>query len=184
MIAWLAARCDTPDYGKLIVYEFPKEKLVYGPFQIEARIHQNTEISQQISLWNQMGSRVIRGNLLVIPIENSILYVSPLYLRAEQGHLPELKRVIAAYGEHVVMKETLAEALAALFIEAAAAPATQGVATEAPGAGSAATPAQEALDRYNKAMEQLKSGDWAGFGKEIDAMRGVLEDMSRQSGGR
>ena len=80
MIAWLAARCDPPDYGKLIVYEFPKEKLVYGPFQIEARINQNTEISQQLSLWNQMGSRVIRGNLLVIPIENSILYVSPLYL--------------------------------------------------------------------------------------------------------
>ena len=82
MIAWLAARCDPPDYGKLIVYEFPKEKLVYGPFQIEARINQNTKISQQISLWNQMGSRVIRGNLLVVPIENSILYVSPLYLRA------------------------------------------------------------------------------------------------------
>ena len=115
MIAWLAARCDPPDYGKLIVYEFPKDKLVYGPFQIEARINQNTEISQQLSLWNQMGSRVIRGNLLVIPIENSILYVSPLYLRAEQGQLPELKRVIAAYGDHVVMKETLAEALSALF---------------------------------------------------------------------
>jgi uncharacterized membrane protein (UPF0182 family) len=101
MIAWLAARCDQPDYGKLIVYEFPKEKLVYGPFQIEARINQNTEISQQLTLWNQMGSRVIRGaNLLVIPIENSILYASPLYLRAEHGHLPELKRVIASYGEH------------------------------------------------------------------------------------
>jgi uncharacterized membrane protein (UPF0182 family) len=82
MIAWLAARCDLPEHGKLIVYEFPKEKLVYGPFQIEARINQNTEISQQISLWNQMGSRVIRGILLVVPIENSILYVSPLYLRA------------------------------------------------------------------------------------------------------
>jgi uncharacterized membrane protein (UPF0182 family) len=91
MIAWLAARSDPPDYGKLIVYEFPKDKLVYGPFQIEARINQNTEISQQLSLWNQMGSRVIRGNLLVIPIENSILYVSPLYLRAETGQLPELK---------------------------------------------------------------------------------------------
>jgi uncharacterized membrane protein (UPF0182 family) len=105
MIAWLAARCDQPDYGKLIVYEFSKEKLVYGPFQIEARINQNTDISQQLTLWNQMGSRVIRGkNLLVIPIENSILYVSPLYLRAEQGHLPELKRVIASYGEQVVMK--------------------------------------------------------------------------------
>ena len=115
MIAWLAARCDSPDYGKLIVYEFPKDKLVYGPFQIEALINQNTEISQQLTLWNQMGSRVIRGNLLVIPIENSILYVSPLYLRAAQGQLPELKRVIAAYGDHVVMKETLAEALSALF---------------------------------------------------------------------
>jgi uncharacterized protein len=96
MIAWLAGRCDPPDYGKLIVYEFPKDKLIYGPFQIEARINQNTEISQQISLWNQMGSRVIRGNLLVVPIDNSILYVSPLYLRAETGQLPELKRVIAA----------------------------------------------------------------------------------------
>jgi uncharacterized membrane protein (UPF0182 family) len=183
MIAWLAARCDAPDYGKLIVYEFPKEKLVYGPFQIEARIHQNTEISQQISLWNQMGSRVIRGNLLVIPIENSILYVSPLYLRAEQGHLPELKRVIAAYGEHVVMKETLAEALSALFLETSAAPGAPGAATETPAANSANDRAQQALDRYNKAMAQLKSGDWAGFGQELDAMRGLLEDMSRQSAG-
>jgi hypothetical protein len=107
MIAWLAARCDPPDYGKLIVYEFPKEKLVYGPFQIEARINQNTQISQQISVWNQMGSRVIRGNLLVVPIDNSILYVTPLYLRAESGQLPELKRVIAAYGDRVVMEDIL-----------------------------------------------------------------------------
>jgi len=82
MIAWLAARCDPPDYGKLIVYEFPKDKLVYGPFQLEARINQNTEISQQISLWNQLGSRVIRGNLLVIPIENSLLYVRTSITRA------------------------------------------------------------------------------------------------------
>src|SRR5258708_9795767 len=115
MIAWLAARCDPPDYGKLIVYEFPKEKLVYGPFQIEALINQNTYISQQLSLWNQMGSRVIRGNLLVIPIENSILYVSPLYLRAEQGQLPELQRVITAYGDHVVLKETLPQPFSPLF---------------------------------------------------------------------
>jgi uncharacterized protein len=183
MIAWLAARCDAPGYGKLIVYEFPKEKLIYGPFQIEARIHQNTEISQQISLWNQMGSRVIRGNLLVIPIENSILYVSPLYLRAEQGHLPELKRVIAAYGEHVVMKETLAEALSALFVESGSTPAAPGAATETPGDGLATERAQGALDHYNQAMERLKSGDWAGFGKEIDAMRSLLEDIRRQSGG-
>jgi uncharacterized membrane protein (UPF0182 family) len=177
MIAWLAARCDPPDYGKLIVYEFPKDKLVFGPFQIEARVNQNTEISQQLTLWNQMGSRVVRGNLLVIPIENSILYVSPLYLRAEQGHLPELKRVIAAYGEHVVMKETLSEALSALFTEGGRAPAPPRAVTETSHAGSA----QEALDHYNQAMERLKSGDWAGFGREIEAMRAILEELNRQS---
>jgi uncharacterized protein len=184
MIAWLAARCDPPDYGKLIVYEFPKDKLVYGPFQIEARINQNTEISQQLTLWNQMGSRVIRGaNLLAIPIENSILYVSPLYLRAEHGHLPELKRVIAAYGEHVVMKETLAEALSALFIESGAAPAVSTGAEEMPLMNPAASRAREALDRYNRAMERLKAGDWKGFGSQFDGMRELLEEMNRQSSG-
>jgi uncharacterized membrane protein (UPF0182 family) len=184
MIAWLAARCDAPDYGKLIVYEFPKERLVYGPFQIEARINQNTEISQQLTLWNQMGSRVIRGaNLLVIPIENSLLYVTPLYLRAEHGHLPELKRVIAAYGEHVVMKETLAEALSALFIGQGAAPAVSSTTEQTSLAGPAAGRAQEALDRYNRAVERLKSGDWKGFGTQFDAMRELLEEMSRQSAG-
>jgi uncharacterized membrane protein (UPF0182 family) len=184
MIAWLAARCDPPDYGKLIVYEFPKEKLVYGPFQIEARINQNTDISQQITLWNQMGSRVIRGaNLLAIPIENSILYVSPLYLRAEHGHLPELKRVIASYGEHVVMKETLAEALSALFTEPSTASAAPSATTGTQLAGPAADRARQALDHYNQAIERLKSGDWAGFGTELDAMRGLLEDMIKQAGG-
>jgi len=181
MIAWLAARCDAPDYGKLIVYEFPKEKLVYGPFQIEARINQNTEISQQLTLWNQMGSRVIRGaNLLAIPIENSILYISPLYLRAQQGHLPELKRVIAAYGEHVVMKETLAEALAALFAESGPAPVAPNRMEEAPLTGPSANQSREALDRYNQAVERLKAGDWKGFGTQFDAMRELLEDMNRR----
>jgi uncharacterized membrane protein (UPF0182 family) len=165
-------------YGKLIVYEFPKEKLVYGPFQIEALINQNTYISQQISLWNQMGSRVIRGNLLVIPIENSILYVSPLYLRAEQGQLPELQRVIAAYGDRVVMKETLAEALSELF-EPGATHAGPRAAKETL-AGPAADRAREALEHYNQAIERLKSGDWSGFGTELDTMRRLLEDLSWQ----
>jgi uncharacterized membrane protein (UPF0182 family) len=178
MIAWLAARCDSPDYGKLIVYEFPKDKLVYGPFQIEALINQNTEISQQLTLWNQMGSRVIRGNLLVIPIENSILYVSPLYLRAAQGQLPELKRVIAAYGDHVVMKETLAEALSALF-ETGGAPKTPSASTGTPLAAPAVAQAREALDYYNQAIERLKAGDWAGFGTQLDAVRRLLENLSR-----
>ncbi|MBR0958271.1 UPF0182 family membrane protein [Bradyrhizobium japonicum] len=185
MIAWLAARCDAPDYGKLIVYEFPKEKLVYGPFQIEARINQSTEISQQITLWNQMGSRVIRGaNLLVIPIENSILYVSPLYLRAEHGHLPELKRVIAAYGEHVVMRETLGEALSALFIEPGGARPVSSTNGEMPVTGPSTSQAREALDRYNQAVERLRSGDWKGFGTQFDAMRELLEEMNRRPVGQ
>ncbi len=169
MIAWLAARCDPPDYGKLIVYTFPKEKLLYGPFQIEARIQQNTEISQQISLWNQMGSRVIRGHLQVVPIENSILYVSPLYLRAESGQLPELKRVIAAYGDRVVMEETLDAALAALFKETTPAAALP--------RGTADARAREALAHYDRAIERLKAGDWSGFGSELDALRPLLEAL-------
>jgi len=169
MIAWLAARCDPPGYGKLIVYTFPKDKLVYGPFQIEARIQQNTEISQQISLWNQMGSRVIRGHLVVVPIENSILYVSPLYLRAASGQLPELKRVIAAYGDRVVMEATLGEALAALFKETAP--------MAAPVRGAVDARAREALAHYDRAIERLKAGDWAGFGAELDALRPLLEAL-------
>jgi len=185
MIAWLAARCDAPDYGKLIVYEFPKDKLVYGPFQIEARINQTTEISQQLTLWNQMGSRVIRGaNLLAIPIDNSILYVSPLYLRAEHGHLPELKRVIAAYGERVVMKETLAEALSALFTESGSTPVASSRTEETPLASPTENQSREALDRYNQAVERLKAGDWKGFGTQFDAMRELLEDMNRRPVGQ
>ena len=183
MIAWLAARCDLPEYGKLIVYEFPKDKLVYGPFQIEALINQNTEISQQISLWNQMGSRVIRGTLLVVPIGNSILYVSPLYLRAQSGQLPELKRVIAAYGDRVVMEETLPAALAALFKEfalVAGLPASTGSSPSGP----ADERARQALADYDRALDRLKAGDWAGFGAELDALRPLLEELSRQPAAR
>jgi uncharacterized membrane protein (UPF0182 family) len=179
MIAWLAARCDLPEYGKLIVYEFPKEKLVYGPFQIEARINQNTEISQQISLWNQMGSRVIRGILLVVPIDTSILYVSPLYLRAQSGQLPELKRVIAAYGDRVVMEETLPVALAELFKESVPAAGLAARAGPSP-AGPADERAREALAHYDRAIVRLKAGDWGGFGAELGALRPLLEELSRQ----
>jgi uncharacterized membrane protein (UPF0182 family) len=165
--------------SKLIVYEFPKDKLVYGPFQIEARINQNTEISQQISLWNQMGSRVIRGHLLVVPIENSILYVSPLYLRAETGQLPELKRVIAAYGDRVVMKETLAEALAALFKESMPGLPSPGTPAPPNAASPANLRAQEALSHYDRAIARLKAGDWSGFGAELDALRPLLEELGQ-----
>lgn len=181
MIAWLVARCDAPHYGKVVIYEFPKDKLVFGPFQIEARIQQNTEISQQIALWNQMGSRVIRGHLLVVPIENSILYVSPLYLRAATGQLPELKRVIAAHGDRVVMEESLGAALAALFKETAPAVAVRGHEQGPAGrAGATDGRAREALAHYERAIERLKAGDWSGFGTEFDALRPLLEELGRQ----
>jgi uncharacterized membrane protein (UPF0182 family) len=115
LIAWLAARSDGENYGKLLLYAFPKQRLVYGPEQIEARINQDPIISQQISLWNREGSRVVQGNLLVIPIEQSLLYVEPLYLEAAQNQLPTLVRVIVAYENRIVMAQTLDQALNGIF---------------------------------------------------------------------
>src|SRR5256885_11595270 len=116
MIGWLAARSDPPNYGRLIAYNFPKQKLVYGPRQIDARIDQDPVISQQLSLWNQRGSTVIRGSLLAIPLDQSLIYVQPLYLAAsEQGALPELRRVIVAHGNAIAMEPTLQQSLARIF---------------------------------------------------------------------
>jgi uncharacterized membrane protein (UPF0182 family) len=115
MISWMAARCDFPEYGKMLFYELPKEKLIYGPMQIEAMIDQNTTIAQQLTLWDQKGSRVIRGNLIAVPIENSFLYVVPLYLTAEGTDFPQLKRVIVISGDKVAMEPTLDEAIQAVF---------------------------------------------------------------------
>lgn len=179
MIAWIAARSDLPHYGSLIVYDFPKERLVFGPAQIEARIDQNTEISQLVSLWNQMGSRVIRGNLLAIPINDALLYVEPLYLRAERGQLPELKQVIVSYAEKVVMRETLDEALKAIFYTEGApavlAPAQPPRPRDDATMGSTI---QQALTHYNRAMESLKKGDWAQFGAELNAMHDILQELA------
>ncbi|MCA9483624.1 MAG: UPF0182 family protein [Nitrospina sp.] len=115
MAAWMVARSDGEHYGKLVVYAFPKQKLIYGPSQIVARINQEAEISRQISLWDQRGSQVIQGNLLVIPIEESLIYVRPLYLKADTGKIPELKRVIVGYEDKIAMEPTLEQALARIF---------------------------------------------------------------------
>ena len=117
MISWMAASSDGDKYGKLLLYEFPKKELVYGPMQIEARIDQEPKISEVLTLWNQKGSSVIRGNLLTIPIGGNLLYIEPLYLKAEQSQMPELKRVIAAYKNKIVMRESLRESLSAIFNE-------------------------------------------------------------------
>ena len=176
MIAWLAARCDGPQYGSVIEFAFPKDELVFGPAQIEARIDQDTTISQQLSLWNQTGSRVIRGNLLVIPIDDALLYVEPLYLRAEQRELPELKRLIASTGDRVVMSQTVPTLLAALFAGqeqpplAAEAGLPAGASERPPGPSTA-----DALQHYQRALEALRRGDWRLFGIEMDALHEALE---------
>ncbi len=180
MITWLAARSDGDKYGKLIAYNFPKDKLIYGPRQIEARIDQDPTISEQLTLWGQKGSTVIRGNLLVIPIEQSILYVEPIYLRAERGQLPELKRVIVASGDLVVMEETLAESLNAIYAGLSA----EELPTTAPTPAAPEEPADKmtelarlAQEHYDKAQEYLREGDWAGWGEELDKMADVLRQL-------
>jgi uncharacterized membrane protein (UPF0182 family) len=178
MISWLAARCDGDEYGELIEYSFSKDRLFYGPFQIEARINQNPEISRQISLWNQEGSRVLMGNLLVIPVQDSLLYVKPLYLRAEKGELPQLQRILMAYRDRTVMAESIELALEALFASripekpvvvrpgAGAPPSTEAMAGMPPAAGAAAA----AASHYQRALEALRAGDWSAFGSEMQKL--------------
>jgi len=175
MVGWMAGRCDGRQYGKLLVYQFPKDRLVLGPRQIEANIDKNDAISQQITLWGQKGSRVIRGNLLVIPIRDSVLYVEPLYLDSEQTRFPELKRVIVASKDRVAMRETLDEALAAVF-GAAPPPQEPAVRPTEPPAPSAG--ARQAHELFEKAQEQLRQGDWAGYGNTMDQLGRLLRDMA------
>jgi len=185
--AWMAARCDAPNYGKIIVYHFPKQKLVYGIRQIEARIDQDTEISKQLSLWNQGGSQVIRGSLLAIPIEKSILYVGSLYLAAEKGQLPELKRVIVAYGNTIAMEENLELALQRIF----GGELTKDRDTPLPGTETAQqkisageeTDRQigiKALDHYRKAQDFLKQGNWSAYGEELGKMAELLKKIENR----
>jgi len=178
MRAWLAARSDPPHYGKLIALDFPKAKLVYGPKQIDARIDQDAFISQQLSLWSQRGSQVIRGSMLAIPIEQSLLYVQPLYLAAAKGSLPELKRVIVAFGNQIAMEETLEQSLQRLFGGKAARETTQ-VATVAQPFASEKSLAGVALEHYARAQEHLRQGNWAGYGDELKKMEASLKEMEK-----
>ncbi len=180
MISWLAARSDFPAYGRIICYQLPKEKLVFGPNQIEAMINQEPTISAQLTLWNQNGSRVIRGKQVVTPIGNSFLYVTPLYLLAEGANIPQLKRVIAVAGDKVAMEPTLDETLAALFgapqSPVGAAAAAQPPTNQPPVA--AAPEFADAKKAFDDAQEALKRGDWIAFGKAMDALKGQLDSPS------
>ncbi len=174
LAAWMVARSDAPHYGKMRVFRFPKQKVVFGPRQIVARINQDQQISPKITLWNQQGSEVIQGTLLVIPIEESLLYIRPLYLRSPDGKLPELKRVIVAYQNRIVMAEGFEEALDQIF-EPGAAPIPPAV--EGPPAASGPGAIGEAYDHYRAALEAQRAGDWARYGEEIRQVGKLLESL-------
>jgi uncharacterized membrane protein (UPF0182 family) len=190
-IGWLAARCDGENYGKLLAYYFPKERLVYGPSQIENRIQQDTVITEQLALWGRGGSNVIRGNLLMIPIGKSNLYVEPVFLQAEERGLPELKRVIVAAGEKIAMEPTLMSSIAALFGTEAppAKPVPELPVKPVPGPVVPAEPEksvtadianliEKARQHYDQAQQNLRAGDWAGYGSEMDALQAVLDELA------
>ncbi|MEO7220018.1 MAG: UPF0182 family protein [Gemmatimonadaceae bacterium] len=192
LASWMVVRNDGANYGKLRVYRFPKQSLVYGPRQIIARIDQNTEISRELTLWNQVGSEVIRGELLVIPIGEALIYVQPIYLQAEGGRIPELKRVVVAYENRVVMAETLEAGLGQMFGGNVPRPrdAAPGATPTPATADSAQTPAAvaaapvggaanttligEARGHYDRAIAAQRAGDWAVYGSEIKALGDVL----------
>jgi len=189
LAAWMVARSDGEHYGQLLVYTFPKQKLVYGPKQMVARINQDPEVSQTITLWDQAGSSVIRGTLLVIPIENSLIYIQPLYLKATDGHIPELKRVVVGYENEIAMGIDLEDALSRIFGSAkgmarsAAAEKAAGRTSGAPEPAKSSRPsdaaARQAMQHYNAVQEAAKQGDWTRFGRELDALGRTLREMAK-----
>ena len=172
MIAWLVAHSDPENYGKLEVFRLSKQELTYGPMQIEARIDQDTEISQLLTLWGQQGSEVVRGNLIIIPIEQSFLYIEPIYLKASAaGALPQLKRVIVAYDDKVTMKETLEDALSTIF---------KGKIEKFEGDVDVEIPKtlqdkfKEATRLYDEAQDALSKGNFAEYAKRIEGLGKIL----------
>ena len=166
--AWMVARNDGDSYGKLIVYRFPKQKLIFGPKQVIGRINQDAEVSRQISLWDQRGSQVIQGPLLVIPIEESLIYVRPLYLKAETGKIPELKRVIVAYENKIAMEATLEAALSRIFGTTTATPTI--IVPDQPTKDLF----KQAQELFDEAIRSQKEGDWARYGETIKRLGEIL----------
>ncbi|MGE5141711.1 MAG: UPF0182 family protein [Rudaea sp.] len=187
MVAWMTAKSDGADYGKRLVYRFPKDKLVYGPEQIHARLNQDPTISSQVTLLSQRGSSVVWGNLLVIPIQQSLLYIQPMYLLAEQSQIPQLKYVVVATANSVSMQPTLADALSRVFsglpspATGSPAPATTG-GTTTPVSPDIAALVRAANDHYNKAQDALKVADWGTYGAEMKALQQALDELARATG--
>lgn len=186
LVSWLVAKNSPGEYGKKAVYKLTKDRQIYGPMQIESRIDQDTQISQMLTLWGQKGSTVIRGNLLIIPIENSLLYVEPLYLQSTSSNLPQLKRVIVAYGDNVVMEDDLAKAILKVFGAAPVAPEQPETIALSPQSSAQSLPspehkelAKQALRYYEEAQEQLRRGNWSAYGESLDKLSGVLRKMTK-----
>jgi uncharacterized membrane protein (UPF0182 family) len=186
LAAWMVARSDGEHYGRLMVFQFPKQTVIFGPRQVAARISQDQVIAPQITLWNQQGSEVIQGTLLVIPIEESLVYIRPLYLRAAGGSIPELKRVIVAYQNQIVMEETLDAAIDRLFPGGAQRPAggLRPPETAPPAEGDAppadAGLAAQARAHYERAIQAQREGNWALYGEEIRKLGEVLQKMVKK----
>ena len=174
--AWMVARNDGDSYGKLIVYRFPKQKLIFGPKQVIGRINQDTEVSRQISLWDQRGSQVIQGPLLVIPIEESLIYVRPPYLKADAGKIPELKRVIVAYENKIAMEETLETALSKIFGTAQTPSVPDEINKPVVSTGQQTNDLfKQAQELYDKAISSQKEGNWALYGDAIKKLGEILK---------
>ena len=185
MTAIMMARNDGNRYGQLLVYKFPKNKTVYGPMQIEAQIDQNTEISKEFSLWNSSGSKYRRGDLFVIPINNSIMYVEPVYLEASNQAIPEMKRVIVAYGDKIAYESTLEDALADLFGEDENGGQSQSASASSGknNSGKSNTKAliQKANEAYENAVNAQKSGNWKKYGDYLDELEKYLNQLEDQN---
>ena len=181
----MVARSDGEHYGQLVVYRFPKQKLIFGPRQMVARINQDGRVSQQVTLWDQSGSNVIRGTLLVIPIESSLIYVQPLYLKAEDGRIPELKRVIVGYQNEIAMGLDLEDALGQIFSGRAALPSVLETLARQPGeplretsvSSPGAGPSARALEAYDALQQASRQGDWAQFGRELQRLGSLLREI-------
>ena len=197
MVSWMCAKCDEPGYGKLVLYQFPKDTNVFGPQQIAARARQDTVISEQLTLWSQQGSEVGSGNLLVIPIESSLLYVMPVYLQSTSTKIPELKRVIVVLGNKVAMAQTLGEALSGVVGSpitptpslVSLPPGTEKPQSQKtfPGLPSARISEEvvrmvnQAVSQYNNAQEAQRKGDWAGYGEQMNALKQTLKELQSKT---
>ncbi|MDO4518077.1 MAG: UPF0182 family protein, partial [Bacillota bacterium] len=180
LMGLLVARNDGEEYGNLVLYQMPKSKIVYGPMQVEAQIDQNTEISKEFSLWNSSGSTYSRGNLFVIPIEDSLLYVEPVYLEATNSSIPEVKRVIVVYGDKIAYEPTLAEALNSMFGDESTGNKDKDKGDKNDSdKGDSVDAAAAAQEAYEAAQEAIQNGDWAEYGKQMDKLEKYLKKLTK-----